>query len=95
MESNFMEMKGEYESLIAEKEKVFVNFKEKMLMAVTGIEFLTQLIHLNLDGWSEQLNENIDKYDEIFAELHNKYKSKAKIAPELKLLFQLEVQLLW
>ena len=94
MESNFLEMKGEYDSLIAEKEKSnSVKFQGKMLMAaVTGIEFLNNKFDpfdLNLDGWSEQLNENIDEYDEIFAELHNKYKSKAKIAPELKLLFQL------
>jgi hypothetical protein len=31
----------------------------------------------------------LDDYDEIFAELHEKYKSKAKMAPELKMLFQL------
>jgi len=31
----------------------------------------------------------VDDYDDIFAELHEKYKSKAKMAPELKLLFQL------
>ena len=42
-----------------------------------------------MDGWGEQVNENINDYDEIFAELHEKYKSKAKLAPELKLLFQL------
>ena len=34
-------------------------------------------------------NENVEDYDEIFAELHEKYKSKAKMAPEIKLLFQL------
>jgi len=42
-----------------------------------------------LDGWAEQLNENMEDYDDIFSELHEKYKSKAKMAPELKLLFQL------
>ena len=42
-----------------------------------------------LDGWSESVQENIDDYDEIFGELHQKYSSKAKMAPELKLLFQL------
>ena len=44
---------------------------------------------VKLDGWGEQINENIDDYDEIFGELHEKYKSKAKMAPELKLMFQL------
>jgi len=44
---------------------------------------------VKLDGWAEQLNENMEDYDDIFSELHEKYKSKAKMAPELKLLFQL------
>jgi hypothetical protein len=70
-----------------------VKFKGKMLMAcITGLEFLNNKFDpfdLKLDGWSEQVNENIDDYDEIFGELHEKYKSKAKMAPELKLLFQL------
>lgn len=94
MESNLQEMKGEYEMIISEKEKSnSVKFQGKMLMAaITGIEFLNNRFDpfdVKLDGWSEQLNENIDDYDEIFAELHEKYKSKAKMAPELKLLFQL------
>jgi hypothetical protein len=42
-----------------------------------------------LDGWSDQVQENITDYDDIFSELHEKYKSKASMAPELKLLFQL------
>ena len=94
MESNLLEMKGEYETIIAEKEKKnSVKFQGKMLMAcITGIEFLNNRFDpfdVKLDGWSEQINENIDDYDEIFSELHEKYKSKASMAPELKLLFQL------
>ena len=94
MESNLLEMKGEYESVIAEKEKKNgIKFQGKMLMAcITGLEFLNNKFDpfdVRLDGWSEQVNENIDDYDEIFAELHEKYKSKASMAPELKLLFQL------
>lgn len=94
MESNLLEMKGEYEMIIAEKEKSnSVKFQGKMLMAaITGIEFLNNRFDpfdVKLDGWGEQVNENIEDYDEIFAELHEKYKSKAKMAPELKLLFQL------
>ena len=37
----------------------------------------------------EDDDENIDDYDEIFGELFDKYKSRASMAPELKLLFQL------
>jgi hypothetical protein len=63
-----------------------------LMAAVTGLEFLNNRFDpfdFKLDGWSEQVNENIDDYDEIFGELHEKYSSKAKMAPELKLLFQL------
>ena len=94
MESELNEMIGEYETILAEKERLnSVKFQGKMLMAcVTGLEFLNNKFDpfdVKLDGWGEQINENIDDYDEIFGELHEKYKSKAKMSPELKLLFQL------
>ena len=94
MESSLAEMKGEYELIISEKERSnSCKFQGRMLMAaITGLEFLNNRFDpfdIKLDGWAEQLNENIGDYDEIFAELHEKYKSKAKMAPELKLLFQL------
>ena len=94
MESSLEEMKGEYENIVAEKEKANnVKFQGKMLMAcITGIEFLNSKFDpfdIKLDGWAEQFSENISDYDEIFAELHEKYRNKAKLAPELKLLFQL------
>ena len=94
MESNLDEMIGEYEMIISEKEKSnAMKFQGKMLMAaITGIEFLNNKFDpfdIKLDGWAEQVNENLDDYDEIFAELHEKYKSKATMAPELRLLFQL------
>ena len=47
------------------------------------------MLDFKLDGWSEQVNENIEEYNEVFEELHDKYKEKAKIAPELKLLFMM------
>ena len=94
MDSNLDEMIGEYEMIIAEKEKSnSMKFQGKMLMAaITGIEFLNNKFDpfdIKLDGWAEQLNENIEDYDEIFGELHEKYKSKASMSPELRLLFQL------
>ena len=94
MESSLAEMQGEYELIMSEKERSnSVKFQGKMLMAcITGLEFLNNKVDpfdLKLDGWAEQTNENITDYDEIFTELHDKYQSKAKMAPELKLLFQL------
>ena len=94
MESSLDEMQGEYDMIMAEKEKSnSIKFQGRMLMAcLTGIEFLNNKFDpfdIKLDGWSEQVHENIDDYDEIFAELHDKYRSKAQMAPEIKLLFQL------
>jgi hypothetical protein len=94
MESPLAEMQGEYETIMEEKTKLnSVKFQGNMLMAViNGIEFLNNRFDpfdIKLDGWSEQINENINDYDDIFGELHEKYKSKATMAPELKLLFQL------
>lgn len=94
MESDLDEMIGEYEMVISEKEKQnSVKFQAKMLMAaVTGLEFLNNKVNpfdLQLDGWAESVNENITDYDEVFSELHEKYRGKAKMAPEIKLLFML------
>ena len=94
MDSDLDEMKGEYEFLINEKEKKnSIKFQGKVLTTlITGLEFLNNKFDpfdVKLDGWSEQINENLEDFDEIFSELHEKYKSKAKMAQEIKLLFQL------
>jgi len=94
MDSNLTEMMGEYEMIMAEKEKQnSIKFQGNMLAAlINGIEFLNgrfDPFDIKLDGWGEQFSENISDYDEIFAELHDKYKSTAQMAPEIKLLFQL------
>jgi len=64
-----------------------------MLTTVTsGMEFLNSRYDpfgVALDGWSEQVNENIEDYDEIFEELYDKYKDKSKVAPEVRLILSL------
>ena len=94
MDSSLNEMQGEYETIMDEKAKSnSIKFQGNMLMAcINGIEFLNgrfDPFDIKLDGWSDQVNENINDYDEVFGELHEKYQSKASMAPELKLLFQL------
>jgi hypothetical protein len=94
MDSSLEEMKGEYETLMAERDKANSSkFQGKMLMAcVSGLEFLNNRFDpfdIKLDGWAEAVNENLEEYDDVFGELHEKYGSKAKMAPELKLLFML------
>ena len=94
MDSSLAEMQGEYEMIMEEKSKQnSVKFQGNMMMAIiNGMEFLNNRFDpfdINLDGWGEQINENVSDYDEIFGELYEKYKSKASMSPELKLLFQL------
>jgi hypothetical protein len=94
MESNLLEMQGEYEMIMEEKAaKNSVKFQANMMMAIiNGVEFLNSRFDpfdIKLDGWGDQINENIGDYDEVFGELYEKYKSKASMSPELKLLFQL------
>ena len=95
MESNIHEMRAEYNKLIKEKEiDASVRFQRKMLMAfVTGTEYINTRydpMSLRLDGWSEQVHENIQDYDDIFEELHLKYKSTGKkMSPELRLFISL------
>jgi hypothetical protein len=73
MESSLQEMMGEYETIMEEKTKQnSVKFQGNMLMAViNGIEFLNgrfDPFDIKLDGWSEQVNENVSDYEEIFGE---------------------------
>ena len=72
---------------------VSVKFQQKLLMAaVTGLEFANKRfdpIGAKLDGWSESVMENLDDYETIFAKLHEKYKNRADLPPELQLMVTL------
>ena len=94
MTSSLEEMKAEFERLKCDREtEISVKFQRKMLMAIiTGVEFLNNKFDpfdFKLDGWSENVNDSITEYDEIFEELYSKYRGKAKMPPELKLMFML------
>jgi hypothetical protein len=94
LSSNLDEMRFEYNRVKSERETVMsVKFQKKMLMAcITGIEFLNgkfDPFDIKLDGWSESVHENVDDYSEVLEELHEKYKDRASMAPELKLLFMI------
>jgi hypothetical protein len=95
MSSDLNEMKHQYDKIVRDKDiDASVRFQRKMLMAfVTGTEYLNTRYDpfaIKLDGWSEQIHENITDYDDIFEELHDKYKAKGrKMAPELRLFISL------
>lgn len=92
--SNLEEMRMEYERLKRDKEMdSSVKLQRRIMMAaVSGVEWMNgkfDPIGANLDGWSDSIYENINDYDDVFEELHDKYKGKAKMAPELKLMMML------
>lgn len=94
IDSDLNEMKSDLERIKNDRTAdASIKFQRKVLVAtVTGIEFLNNKfdpINARLDGWSENVHENIDDYDDIFEELHQKYKGDSKMAPELRLLMGL------
>jgi hypothetical protein len=92
MESDYDEIEDEYETAIEDKRK-----KDSVKLQgwwfttiINSMEYANAVFDpfgLNLDGWGEQINEDIDSYEEIFEELHEKYKG-GKMAPEVSLLLR-------
>jgi len=92
--SDIEEIRAEYGRIKAAREiENSVKFQRKMLMAtVTAIEFLNNRFDpfdVELEGWSESVHESVEDYDEVFEELYEKYKGRAQIAPEIKLMMML------
>jgi hypothetical protein len=93
MDSAYEEVEDEYEGALEDKRK-----RDSIKLqgwwfttVVNTLEYGNALLNpfdLNLDGWGEQVSEDLDSYDEIFAELHEKYKG-GKMAPEVSLLLRI------
>jgi len=93
MDSPYEEIEDEYETVMEEKRKKdSIKLQGWWFMTfVNSIEYANAAFNpfdLNLDGWGEQISEDIDSYEEIFLELHEKYKG-GKLSPELSLLLRL------
>ena len=93
MESNYEEVEDEYETALEDKRKKdSIKLQGWWFMtAVNSLEYANSAFNpfdVNLDGWGEQVNEDIDSYEEIFSELHDKYKG-GKLSPEISLLLRL------
>lgn len=93
LESDFDEIEDEYETALEDKRKKdsiklqgwwFMTFINSLEYANTAFN----PFDLNLEGWGEQVSEDIDSYEDIFSELHDKYKG-GKLAPEISLLLRI------
>jgi hypothetical protein len=93
MDSNFEEVEDEYETALEDKRKKdSIKLQGWWFMTfVNSVEYANTAFNpfdVNLDGWGEQVSEDLESYEEIFSELHEKYKG-GKLAPELSLLLRL------
>jgi hypothetical protein len=93
MESNYDEVEDEYEGAMEDKRrKDAVKISQNWLITmVNTIEYGNAFFDpfgISLDGWGESISEDIDSYNEIFEQLHEKYKG-GKMSPELSLLLRL------
>jgi Family of unknown function (DUF5767) len=93
MDSSYEEVEDEYETAMEDKRKKdSIKLQGWWFMTfVNSVEYANAAFNpfdINLDGWGEQVSEDIDSYEEIFSELHDKYKG-GKLAPELSLLLRL------
>ena len=93
MESNYDEVEDEYEGALEDKRKKdsIKIYGWWFMTLVNSVEYANSAFNpfdLNLDGWGEQVNEELESYEELFAELHQKYKG-GKVAPEISLLLRL------
>jgi len=89
----YEEIEDEYETALEDKKK---GESKKLygwwfMTFVNTVEYANASFNpfdVNLDGWGEQVNDDIDSYDEIFGELYDKYKG-GKLSPEIALLMRL------
>jgi hypothetical protein len=96
MNSSLDDIKNEYERVRNEiqTERSVSFFKRMLLLGVQGIEMMNTKfdpLGVDLDGWSEAMGYSMEnqEYDEVMAELYEKYKGRGQMSPEVKLIFMI------
>lgn len=96
MDSSLDEIRNEYERVKNEiqTERSVAFFKRMLLLGVQGIEMMNTKfdpLGVDLDGWSESMGYSMEnqEYDEVMAELYEKYKGRGQMSPEVKLIFMI------
>ena len=96
MYSTIGEIRAEYKRITYSGQvDAAVRFGRRMLVTCcTGLEFFNTRFDpfdgaVNLEGWAESVHENIGDYDGVLEELYVKYRGRAKVAPEIKLMLML------
>jgi hypothetical protein len=96
MNNSLDEIKNEFERIKNEMqtERSVSFLKRMLLLGVQGVEMLNTRfdpLGVDLDGWSESMGYSLEnlEYDEVLAELYEKYKGRGQMSPEMKMLFMI------
>jgi len=94
MKSSIDDIRMEYRNQTSMIElQASTNFMRKgLIFCTSGMEYMNRRfdpIGAKLDGWSENIMENVMDYDGIFERLHAKYKGSMEMEPEMELFFAL------
>lgn len=93
MDSSFEDIEDEYENALDNKRKKdSIKLQSNVLIGCVGfIETANKWLNpfdVDLDGFQEKVTDELTDYDDIFAELFEKYKG-GKLAPEVQLILKL------
>lgn len=99
MSNSLEDIKAEHDKLTDSRNlEASLRFQRNALMTfVTGVEMVNDKfghrlpVKPRLKGWSESVHTNIEDFDEIFEELYDLYKDKAKMHPMMRLVGTLGV----
>lgn len=93
MDNSLDEIRGEFTRIKAtlDNESMVKFCKHGLVMGIKGVEMLNNSydpLGVDLDGWGEAMSYNMSttEYDEVLAELCDKYKGAGSMSPEVKLL---------
>jgi len=94
IKSSIDEIRMEYrnQTSILETEASVKMMKNGLIFCTSGMEYMNRRydpIGAKLDGWGENIMENIMDFDGIFERLHYKYRGSVQMEPEMELLFAL------
>lgn len=98
MNDTYDDIRNEYDRILNEMktDRTVGFYKRMLLLGVQGIEMVNNRFDPlglgdDLDGWSEAMGYSLEnqEYDEVIAELYEKYKGTGNMSPELKLIFMI------
>lgn len=98
--TNIQEIRFEFRRLKRERSlRKSLDMSRSALLTFTyGMELVNEKFNpwkLRLDGFSDHTQDTIDKYDDVFERLHDKYADYVSVSPEMELLSMVGFSAFW